>query len=1358
MTTESVPIPRLPRQESYALSAYQRGIWALVQASPDNPFYNASRIIKLIGPLDLGRFHCALEIFIARHDVLRTSFASTEHGPVQRVAAAVEVGLPLEDLSQLPAARREARLHQWIEETAWTPFDLGTAPLIRFRVFRFAAADHRLALTAHHLVSDGTSGRLMMEELAVLYPALCAGSTLPPPPALQYHDFSHWQNAQLESGKLDESERYWLHRLGGDLPSLELPADRRRPAVASYRGAQHRRLLSAGLTRKLKELCRKQRTTVFRLMLAALDTLFVRLGRETDLIVGSPVSGRTHPALRDLQGLFVNMLALRVDLGGDPSFTEVLARVKESTREDIDRRDFPFDVLVRRLNPPREPGRPPIFNVVLIMREPSFASELPAGPLVLSQDEVPLTRVSRYDLTLIVAETGPGLRLTFEYSSDLFDPGTVIRLAGTLEQLLAAVAADPDERISRLPLLGESERAAVLLEWNDTRREGAVERWLPRLLERQAELHPEALALACGGQVLSYRELLEEAGQMARRLSGLGLMPGEAVGVALGRSALLVPALLAIWRAGGSYVPMDPSYPQERLAYMLADAGCRLVLVDETTPPELVRRAPVAVWLGNGSDGRYVLGSPPSRDSRAPAIPSAAGKARRLPAVPDTAPAYILYTSGSTGRPKGVEVPHAALVNFLAAMAEQPGLGAGDVLLAVTSLSFDIAGLELYLPLFVGARIELASREEAADGALLLARLRKSGATVMQATPSTWRMLIDAGWQGQPRLKVLCGGEALPEKLAAELVTRSRSVWNLYGPTETTIWSAAARVLPEAAVTLGRPIANTSLYVLGSDLEPAPIGVPGELYIGGDGVALGYRRRPELTAERFLPDPFAGRPGARFYRTGDLVRRRARGEIEFLGRIDHQVKVRGFRIELGEVQSALEEQPEVAQAVVVAQAGPAEGAGRLVAYVVPRPAGAALAVSTLRTRLARTLPAYMIPEAWVVLAELPLTPNGKVDRKALAAASPPASAPESTYVPPRDAVEWELAELWEEALGVRGIGVLDNFFALGGHSLIAVSLVAEVHRRFGIRLSVAALAQAPTIAAMRAALKVPGHPAHAAARFAANLVPIRAGGPSEPPLLLVHAHRGTVFAYHALAIALGDRYPIYGLQAQGLGEGEEPLDSIPAMAARYIEQIRTLQPEGPYRLAGWSLGGVVAYEMARQLESRGEVLAILALLDASPPDDPAPEALTADTLPRIGRAVFGLDEAVFAGLDESRALELLLKRGRELDLLPAAMTPEPLGRLLRVVMAHSRALAAYRLAGSIDADICLLRATTASQVRDPDAWRRRTRRTFSLVTVPGSHHEMVFPPAVGKLAEALSQALERGAAKSRMAAAPLTVA
>jgi amino acid adenylation domain-containing protein len=685
---------------------------------------------------------------------------------------------------------------------------------------------------------------------------------------------------------------------------------------------------------------------------------------------------------------------------------------------------------------------------------------------------------------------------------------------------------------------------------------------------------PGALAVVCGEDQLTYAELDGRANQLARHLQTQGVGPEVLVGICLARSVDMVVGLLAVLKAGGAYLPLDPAFPPERLALILDDARPAVLVAHEdllaVLPPQDAR----VVCLDGDRDTL-------DRQSAEEVIPAAG---------PNNL-AYVLYTSGSTGKPKGVEVPRGALANFLTSMRDQPGLTESDRVLAVTTLSFDIAGLELWLPLVVGAVVDVATREMAADGAQLAERLATTGTTVLQATPATWRLLLSAGWQGTPGLKILCGGEALPRSLANELLRRGASVWNLYGPTETTIWSTLHRVkTTDGPVSIGRPIRNTQVHLLDTKGQRVPEGEAGELCIGGDGLARGYRNRPDLTAERFIPDAFGGEPGARLYRTGDLARWLPDGTLECLGRIDHQVKIRGFRIELGDVEAALQQHPAVREAVAVARED-VPGDKRLVAYFIAR-SPSAPAVGELRKFLREKLPDYMVPSAFVAVERWPLTPNRKVDRLALPAPDPGQVQRDRPCVPPRDAVERDLVAIWEKALNVRPVGVRDNVFDLGVHSLTAAQIFADTGKKFGKKLPPGLLFQAPTVEAVAQFLRGGAEPPRHS-----SLVPIQPHG-SRPPLFCVHGGAGTVLMFHDLARHLGDDQPLYGLQMRGLYGGAPPHTRVEDMAAHYLQEIRAVQPRGPYRLGGYCFGGLVAYEMAQRLLRQGESVALLALFNA----------------------------------------------------------------------------------------------------------------------------------------------------------------
>jgi amino acid adenylation domain-containing protein len=790
-------------------------------------------------------------------------------------------------------------------------------------------------------------------------------------------------------------------------------------------------------------------------LLAAFKTLLYRYTRQEDILIGSPVAGRYQAETEGLIGFFVNNLALRTDLSGAPTFRQVLQRVRKVTLEAYDNQHVPFDKLVEVLQPERDLSRLPFFQVLFTLHNTAI-EELELQGVRMQRYKFE-TNTTRYDLTLEIWERPEGLLIDTEFCTDLFEVDTIRRMQGHYATLLRGIVADPDCKISELSLLTVGERNRLLFEWNATQADYPRAQPVHRLFERQAAGSPTAIAVACAGDNILYGELNARANQLAHHMRSLGVETGTLVGIYMERSIEMIVALLAVHKSGGAYLPLDPAFPSDRLAFMVEDSQTRYLISQQRLQDQLPAHQAQVVYIDR--DWPQIVVQPASNLEDAVTYDG-----ERL--------AYVLYTSGSTGRPKGVQVPQRALVNFLVAMQQSPGLAREDILLSVTTLSFDIAGLEIFLPLITGAQIEMVSHVVAADGAALLAVLQGCGATVMQATPATWRLLISAGWEGTPGLKILCGGEAMPGELAGQLLPRCASLWNMYGPTETTIWSTVCQVgKAEGIMPIGRAIANTQVYILDEARQPTPLGVAGELYIGGDGVAHGYLNRPELTAEKFVHDPFVGEVGARMYRTGDLVRYRADGNLDFLGRVDFQVKIRGFRIELGEIEALLDEHPSVHQAVVIARED-TPGDLRLVAYLAVARTEAP-AASELRSYLKEKLPDYMVPSVFVTVETFPLTPNGKVNRKALPAPSVARVETSVNHVAPRNDIERKIAAMWQSVLGVEKVGVTDNFFDLGGHSLLIVQVHNQIRRSFDTNVTIAQMFQYPTVEALAAHLQRP---------------------------------------------------------------------------------------------------------------------------------------------------------------------------------------------------------------------------------------------------------------------------------------------
>ncbi|MES1240893.1 MAG: non-ribosomal peptide synthase/polyketide synthase, partial [Acidobacteriota bacterium] len=1012
-------IPRRPAGAVPPLSFAQERLWFLDRFEPDSAAFNVPNAIRLTGELDVERLASCLRAVAARHEMLRTAFREDAEGrPYQVIHGEVDLPLPVVDVAGADELRSRGL------EEALRPFDLGRAPLLRAVLFRLGEHEHVFLVTFHHVAADGWSLGVFVREIAALY----AGGALPELP-VQYADFALWQRGQLAGEALEAQLRWWSGELAGAPVVLDLPGDRPRPAVRSGRGLQIPAEVPATLREPMEELARREGATFFMVLMAGFQTLLHRYAGVDDALVGTPVANRTRPELERIIGHFVNNLVLRGRLSGEPDFRGLLGRVRTAALGAYANQDLPFERLVEALNVERSFSHTPLFQVMLTLQNgPAEALELPG----LAVEEVLFDPgIARYDLTLMLADGPHGLQGSLEIDTDLFDAATGERLLRHLRTLLDAAVADPDRRLSDLPLLTTAERGEVLA-FGD-----AVEvpdLTVDRLFDLQAGRTPDAVAAIQGEVSLTYADLQSRAEAIASHLRRLGVGPEVRVGLAVERTPDLLAALLGVMKSGGAYVPLDLSHPRERLAMIVEDAKPAVIL-DQELLAKVGEGAPSPAKQGRDGEG--------SSDNLA----------------------YILFTSGSTGRPKGVQIPHRAFVNFLLSMLREPGLDASDTLFAITTLSFDIAGLELMLPLLAGGRVALATRDEAADAVLLARRLDEVGATALQATPATWRMLLDSGWEGKADLAAFCGGEALPGELAARLRPRVKSLWNLYGPTETTVWSAAGEVEePDPALAsqpVGSPIANTGLYVLDPNQEPVPPGVPGELCIGGDGLARGYVGRPELTAERFVPDPF-GLPGARLYRTGDLARRRASGEIDFLGRIDHQVKVRGFRIELGEIEAALLSHPEVRGATVLALGDGVEKT--LTAYVVGE-----TPADRLRAHLRSALPEYMVPAAFVFVESFPLNTNGKVDRKALAAIQPEQET--AAFVAsrtPRTDTERRLAAIWSHLLGAVQVGAGDSFFDLGGHSLLGTQLLSRVRAELGVELPLRALFEAPVLADLAA--------------------------------------------------------------------------------------------------------------------------------------------------------------------------------------------------------------------------------------------------------------------------------------------------
>jgi aspartate racemase len=1170
-------IPRRRSPGACPLSFAQQRLWFLAQLEPQSPFYNCPSVHRLTGPLNEGALRRALNAVVARHESLRTTFFSDAGTPKQRVAAQAALELPVVDLRREPAARRWETAWRLIEREAARPYDLSRDLMLRARLVRLEDEEDVLLTVTHHIATDGWSAQVFQRELSACYEAFSDGvePALPELP-VQYADFACWQREWLQGDVLEGQLSYWREQLREPLPVLELPADRRRPAVLTHSGARLQVALPGALLQSVQALSRREKATAFMCLLAAFNVLLHRLTGQDDIVVGSPIANRNHLELEGLIGFFANTLALRTDLSGDPTFLELLARVREVALAAYAHQDMPFERLVEELLPERDASRAPLVQAMFALQNRREAGLRLGGLEVRS---MPIhTGTAKVDMILTLSDSPNGLLMSTEYSTDLFEEETIVRLGEHFGTLLEGIVADPDRRISRLPLMGEAERHGVVVGFNETQAPLPDGACIHGVFEEQARRRPEAVAATCGNDELTYGELDLRADRLAHRLRDCGVQRGVTVGLCMERSLEMLVGMVGILKAGGAYMPLDPEFPPERLSFMLADAQAPALVTAES----LLGRLP--------SGGVRLICLDRHEPAAGASEPASSGS------TPDDV-CYVIYTSGSTGRPKGVAVPHRAVLR-LVLNADYVELGPSDVVAQASTTTFDAATFEVWGPLLNGGRLVIADRDLLLSPRRFADLLRREGLTTLFLTTALFNQFALECPDAFSSLRALLfGGEAVDPLRVREVLRAGppARLLHVYGPTETTTFASwhLVEAVPENArtVPIGRPIANTRIYLLDAGMQPVPVGFPGELYIAGAGVAAGYVNRPELTAERFLPDPFVQGAQERLYRTGDLGRWLPDGSIEFLGRLDDQVKIRGFRVEPGETEAVLSQHPAVRQAAVLARQD-APGEKRLVGYAVLRP-GRHAAAEELLGFLRQKLPAYMVPSALEILDALPLNPHGKVDRAALPVPQARGREAAGEPVPPGDALEYGLRRTWQDVTGVWEIGVEDNFFRLGGHSLMAVRLLAEVEKRFGERLPLKVFFQRPTIRQMAETLRSKGW------RGSSDwLVTLQAEGDRRPVFFV-----NTMNAWDLmdLAAALSSVRPSYGLHPLPcVKDGRFGL-SMEELAARYVREVRGVQPEGPYLLVGLCMGGAVGFEMARQLRGQEQQVALLALLDAPPP-------------------------------------------------------------------------------------------------------------------------------------------------------------
>jgi amino acid adenylation domain-containing protein len=1324
----------------FPASFAQQRLWFIDQLAPGRATYNIPTALRILGELDIDVLKRTVEEISLRHETLRTRFDAVGGEPQQVIEDYVDIQLPVLDLAYIVEEKeREAEATRVAREEAQQPFDLQRAPLFRGKLLRLGPFNHVLLFTMHHIISDAWSMGVLIEEVSIVYDAFTSGRTVPLPElAIQYADYSMWQRECMQEGLLDEQLAYWKRQLAGSTV-LQLSTDHPRPSALGQNGGTRDFVIPANLTQKLKKLAEEQGATLFMVMLAAFQTLLYRHTGQSDIAVGTPIAGRSTSAMERLIGFFINTLVLRVDLSGALSFAELLQNTKEVTLEAYAHQDVPFEKLVEVLAPERNLDSTPLFQVMIVLQN-TPQTDLRLGAAVLHPFSAVDNGTAKFDLLLRIAEEVSGvLTGSLEYNTYLFDAKSVIRMIDHYQMLLGAIVANPNQSIALMPLLTARERKQAIEEWNGTEHE-TPRRTLVELFEEQVRRGPGLVAVIHEENQLSYRDLNERANQLAWRLRELGVGPEAIVGLMVERGLEMVVALLGVLKAGAAYVPLDPGSARDRLKYMTEDSGARLVLSSKSLSSKIGEVEGPEVLLLEAEDWRGYSGENPQIS------------------IDPAQLVYVIYTSGSTGRPKGVGIEHRQLVNYTQAIGEKLQIEPGMRLGLVSTYAADLGYTMIFPALCYGGCLDVVDASRVLDASKLEEHFSRHPVDYLKIVPSHLRALLNSSEGGEllPLRWLVLGGEASSWELIQQVKARAECrVLNHYGPTETTVGvltydttragggKQAGRMVP-----IGRPLSNGKAYVLDSELNPVGVGVSGEIYIGGAGVARGYLKREALTAEKFLPNPYSAEPGRRMYRTGDVGRYLKDGNIEFLGRKDHQVKIRGFRVELGEIEKTLMDYAEVREAVVIVREDET-GDKRLVAYVVleqrledchnDRGKSWELQISELRERLLGKLPEYMVPNSYVQLEKLPLTHNGKIDRKSLP--QPDTETQEHEYIGPRNPAEEILCRLWQEALRRQRVGIHDNFFKIGGHSLLAVQLISRVRSAFSTDMPLSVLFVAPTVARMAEHIEATNRPERPQSQV---LVSIQPHGWLSP-FFCVHPVGGQVIGYGELSQELGLEQPFYGLQSPPANCFPESGVSIERLANLYNREIRSVQSVGPYLLSGWSMGGLVAWEMAQQLLKEGETIGLLALIDTAPPSKYREADDRADGLSMLAR--FALDMSQLVGRDPG-PMAKQFSQGTAEDqwrlveetlisygvLTPKAAHAE-MTAMLDVFSRNFIAMNNYSLEHNKQPVVYFRASETAEHVSR--VWATWAAGGIQFHLVPGDHFTMLRRPNVGIVAETL---------------------